>query len=76
VAEPTDNARARALRHAVIWRMLSFATQSPGGSRFVDTMLTVIETCRQQSHHVFASVTKAVQTHFAQQPTPSLFPKL
>ena len=46
--EPTNNASERALRHAVIWRKLSFGTQSAGGSRFVETMLTVIETCRQQ----------------------------
>ena len=45
--EPTNNAGERALRHAVIWRKLSFGTQSAAGSRFVETMLTVIETCRQ-----------------------------
>jgi hypothetical protein len=37
--EPTNNASERALRHAVIWRKLSFGTQSAGGSRFVETML-------------------------------------
>lgn len=72
--EPTNNASARALRHAVIWRKLSFGTQSRGGSRFVETMLTVVETCRQQSRDVFAHVTAAVQAHFARQPTPSLLP--
>jgi transposase len=72
--EPTNNASERALRHAVIWRKLSFGTQSQGGSRFVETMLTVIETCRQQSRNVFAYVTAAVQAHFAHEPTPSLLP--
>jgi transposase len=33
--EPTNNASERALRHAVIWRKLSFGTQSAHGSRFV-----------------------------------------
>jgi transposase len=74
--EPTNNASERSLRHAVIWRKLSFGTQSPGGSRFVETMLTVIETCRQQSRNVFAYVTSAVQMHFSQQPIPSLLPRL
>jgi transposase len=74
--EPTNNASERALRHAVIWRKLSFGTQSAGGSRFVETMLTVIETCRQQSRDVFACVTEAVQAHFAHQPTPSLLPRV
>jgi transposase len=72
--EPTNNGSERALRHAVIWRKLSFGTQSVGGSRFVETMLTVIETCRQQSRNVFAYVTEAVQAHFAQHATPSLLP--
>jgi hypothetical protein len=44
---PTNNAGERALRHAVIWRKLSFGTQSAAGSRFVETMLTVSETCHQ-----------------------------
>lgn len=74
--EPTNNASERALRHAVIWRKLSFGTQSPGGSRFVETMLTVIESCRQQSRNVFEYVTAAVQAHYAHQPTPSLRPRV
>jgi transposase len=70
--EPTNNASERALRHAVIWRKLSFGTQSAHGSRFVETMLTVVETCRQQSRNAFAFITAAVQAHFAHQPAPSL----
>jgi transposase len=70
--EPTNNASERALRHAVIWRKLSFGTQSARGSRFVETMLTVIETCRQQSKSAFAVITAAVEAHFAHQPATSL----
>ena len=70
--EPTNNASERSLRHAVIWRKLSFGTQSPAGSRFVETLLSVIETCRQQNRNVFAFVTQAVQAHFASNPTPKL----
>lgn len=70
--EPTNNASERALRHAVIWRKLSFGTQSERGSRFVETMLTVVETCRQQSRNVFAFVSTAVEAHFNHQPKPSL----
>lgn len=70
--EPTNNASERSLRHAVIWRKLSFGTQSAGGSRFVETMLTVIETCRQQSRDVFDFVTSSLQAHFTAQPNPSL----
>ena len=74
--EPTNNAAERSLRHAVIWRKLSFGTQSANGSRFVETMLTVIETCRQQRRSVFTFVTAAVEAHLAQQPPPSLRPRV
>jgi len=74
--EPTNNAAERSLRHAVIWRKLSFGTQSAGGSRFVETMLTVIETCRQQRRSVFTFITAAVEAHLARQPPPSLRPRV
>jgi transposase len=70
--EPTNNASERALRHAVIWRQLSFGTQSERGSRFVETLLTVAETCRQQSRDTFAFITDAVRHTFAHQPTPTI----
>ena len=70
--EPTNNASERALRPAVIWRKLSFGTQSAHGSRFVETILTVVETCHRQSRNSFEYLTAAIQAHFAGQPTPSL----
>jgi len=70
--ELTNNGSERALRHAVIWRKLSFGTQSASGSRFVETMLTVIETCRQQGRNTFTFVADAVQAHFAGRPAASL----
>jgi len=62
---PTNNDAERALRHAVIWRKLSFGTQSESGSRFVETMLTVIETCRQQHRNAFDYIATAVAAHLA-----------
>lgn len=70
--EPTNNAAEQALRHAVIWRKLSFGTQSPSGSRFVERMLTVIETCRRQGRNVFAWLSEAVAADFHGQAAPSL----
>lgn len=70
--EPTNNASERALRHAVIWRKLSFGTQSAAGSRFVETMLTVIETCRQQNRPVFDYLVEAIEAHRAGKTAPSL----
>lgn len=72
--EPTNNAAERSLRHAVIWRKLSFGTQSAAGSRFVERMLTVIETCRQQNRNVFAWLVEAVHAQLAGQTCPSLVP--
>jgi transposase len=70
--EPTNNASERALRHAVIWRKLSFGTQSAHGSRFVATILTVVETCRQQSRNVFEYLTATMRAHFTHEAAPSL----
>jgi transposase len=70
--EPTNNVSERALRPAVIWRKLSFGTQSAKGSRFVETILTVVETCRMQSRNSFDYLTRAIEAHLAGQPTPSL----
>jgi transposase len=72
--EPTNNISERALRPAVIWRKLSFGTQSARGSRFVETILTVVETCHKQSRNSFEYLTATIQAHFAHQPTPSLLP--
>ena len=74
--EPTNNASERALRHGVIWRKLSFGTQSAQGSRFVETLLTVIETCRQQRRPVFEHLVQAVAAHLAGSPAPSLIPSV
>jgi transposase len=70
--EPTNNASERALRPAVIWRKLSFGTRSAQGSRFVETLLSVVETCRRQSRNVFEYLTTALEAQLAGQPIPSL----
>ena len=70
--EPTNNAAEQALRHAVIWRKLSFGTKSAAGSRFVECMLTVIETCRRQSRDTYAWLTATIEANLNQQTTPSL----
>jgi transposase len=70
--EPTNNASERALRHAVIWRKLSFGTQSAAGSRYVETLLTIVETCRQQHRPVFNYLAESIQAHWSAKPSPSL----
>ena len=72
--EPTNNTAERALRPAVIYRKLSFGTQSESGSRFLERILTVSETCRLQNRSIYDYLVTAVRAHFKQQPSPSLLP--
>ena len=74
--EPTNNTAERALRPAVIYRKLSFGTQSELGSRFIERMLTVSETCRLQNRSPYDYLTKAVTAYFSKQAAPSLLPNL
>jgi transposase len=72
--EPTNNTAERALRHPVIWRRTSYGTQSEAGSRFVECILTVVATCRQQDRNPLDFVRQAVRAQRAGQPAPSLLP--
>lgn len=72
--EPTNNTAERALRHPVIWRRTSHGTQSESGSRFVERILTVIATCRQQDRDPLAFVREALLARRAGSPAPSLLP--
>ena len=70
--EPTNNASERALRHAVIWRKLSFGTQSATGSRFVESILTILATCQQQGRNVLQFLHDTLTAFHHHQSTPSL----
>jgi transposase len=58
--EPTNNAAERAVRHAVCWRKTSYGTDSERGSRFVERILTVAASCRQQGRGVLDFLIQAV----------------
>jgi transposase len=72
--EPTNNAAERAIRPAVLWRKGSFGTQSAEGSRFVEAMMTVVATLKQQHRNVLAYVTAACEAALCGEPPPSLLP--
>lgn len=74
--EPTNNAAEHAPRHAVVWQKLSFGSQGESGSRFVETLLSVIQTSRQQYLDVFTFVTQAITAHFTSQRAPSLLSRV
>ena len=72
--EPTNNDAERALRHGVIYRKLSGGTDSEAGSRFVERMLSVVATCRQQDINVLGYLTRCYQAQLEGKPAPSLLP--
>ena len=70
--EPTNNAAERALRHAVCWRKTSYGTDSPTGSRFVERVLTVVATCRQQGRGGLDFLVGCIRAAQSGGPRPSL----
>lgn len=72
--EPTNNVAERAIRHAVIYRKGCFGTQSDAGSRFVERMLTVVATLRQQKRNVMDYLTEACRRAQVGRKPPSLLP--
>lgn len=72
--EPTNNSAERALRPAVIWRKVSFGTQSEHGSRFVERILTVSATLKQQNRSVLDYLNAACIAKLRNEEPPSLLP--
>jgi transposase len=72
--EPTNNAAERALRPAVLWRKGSFGTQSEDGSHFVERIMTVVATCKQQGRSLLDFLVSAVTAARLGLPPPSLLP--
>jgi transposase len=60
----------------VIYRKLSFGTQSGSGSRFLERLLSVSETCRLQNRNAYQYLIDAMTAHFAGTPSPSLLPAI
>jgi transposase len=72
--EPTNHAAERAIRPGVLWRKGSFGTQSADGSRFVEAMMTVVATLRQQHRNVLDYLTAACEAAVHGETAPSLLP--
>jgi transposase len=73
--EPTNNHIERLLRRAVLWRKRSFGSQSAAGCRFVERILTVVQTRRLQGKSVLEYLHHAVATNRAGLPCPKLVPE-
>jgi transposase len=70
----TNNAAERAIRPGLLWRKGSFGTHSPEGSRFVEAMMTVVATLKQQHRHVLDYGRAACEAALCGETAPSLFP--
>jgi hypothetical protein len=73
--EPTNNDAERSLRPAVIWRRISFGSQTAAGSVFVSRILTVVTTLRAQKRNVLEYMTQACQAYRQGISAPSLLPR-
>jgi len=60
------------VRHADCSRKTSFGTDSPGGSRFIERILTTLESCRRQSRAPLDFLVQAVAAHRSGDKPPSL----
>jgi transposase len=72
--EPTNNTAERSIRPGVQWRKGSFGTQSEAGSRYVERMMTVVATLKQQKRHVLAYLVAAHEAALRGEIAPSLLP--
>jgi len=70
--EPTNNAAERGLRAAVIYRKLSFGSQSEGGQRTIERLLSVDQTCRLQRRSLYAYLSDALTAKARGDPIPTL----
>ena len=61
--EPTNNYMERLLRRAVLWRRRSFGCNSESGCRFVERILTVVQTCRLHGKNALEYLHNAVHNH-------------
>ena len=72
--EPTNNEAERAERPGVILRKTSGGTDSEQGSRFVECVLTVVETCRRQGRSALEYLRACIECSRQNRVPPSLLP--
>jgi transposase len=70
--EPTNNHAERALRGAVIYRKLALGSQSTGGERRLERLLSAHTTCRLQRRSLHAYLAELLSAHARGDPAPLL----
>ena len=73
--EPTNNHMERLLRLAVLWRKCCFGCHSEQGCRFVERLITAVQSLRLQKRSVLEFLRIAIQAHRVGEKTPSLLPR-
>jgi transposase len=70
--EPTNNHIERLLRSGVLWRKNAFGCHSAAGCRFVERVLTVVQTLRLQQRPVLEFLHQSLLAHRHGVPAPKL----
>jgi transposase len=70
--EPTNNHIERLLRPGVLWRKNAFGCHSEAGCRFVERILTVVQTLRLQKRPVLEFLYQSLLAHRMAQKAPQL----
>ena len=70
--EPTNNLAEQAIRFVVIDRYITQGTRSEKGRLWSERIWTVLATCASQGRNAFDFIYQSIQSHFSNQPFPSL----
>jgi transposase len=70
--EPTNNHMERLLRPGVLWRKNAFGCHSEAGCRYVERVLTVVQTLRLQKRPVLQYLYQSLLAHRHAQKAPQL----
>ena len=71
---PLGNAAERSIRKPLLWRRASFGSQSESGCRYVERILTVVATLRQQGRCVLDFLVAVANAPLTGCPPPRLIP--
>jgi transposase len=71
-AEPRNKHAERLLRRGALWRNYVFGRHTEAGCRFVERLLTVVQSCRLQGRAVLRYLYEALLAHCAGLPSPSV----
>ncbi len=70
--EPTNNHAERILRMGVLWRKNAFGCHRESGCRFVERILTVVQTLRLRKRSVLNFLEESIIAHRSGTPAPAL----